>query len=144
MDTMITYVAPATTFAFCAGAGTGNIYYSLMPVIYEVAYANKVRPERPMALSATAGQLAITASPVSAAMAAMVGLLAPLGFKITDILMITIPSSLLATFVGAFIMNRLGKPLDQDEEYLRRLACAQPAGVDQAGRGTGASGAQLA
>lgn len=121
----ITYVAPMTTFAFCAGAGTGNIYYSLMPVIYEVSYANKVRPERPLALSATAGQLAISASPVSAAMAAMVGLLAPMGFKITDILMITIPASLVAIFVGAFIMNRIGKPLDQDAEYLRRLAAGE-------------------
>jgi anaerobic C4-dicarboxylate transporter len=121
----ITYVAPVTTFAFCAGAGTGNIYYSLMPVIYEVSYANKVRPERPLALSATAGQLAITASPVSAAMAAMVGLLAPMGFKITDILMITIPASLLAILVGAFVMSRIGKPLDQDAEYLRRLAAGE-------------------
>lgn len=118
----ITYVAPLTTFAFCAGAGTGNIYYSLMPVIYEVAYANKVRPERPLALSATAGQLAITASPVSAATAAMVGLLAPVGFKITDILMITVPASILAILAGAFIMNLRGKELDQDPEFQRRVA----------------------
>ena len=123
----ITYVAPLTTFAFCAGAGTGNIYYSLMPVIYEVSYANKVRPERPLALSATAGQLAITSSPVSAAMAAMVGLLAPTGFKITNILAITLPASIAAILVGAFVINRVGKPLDQDEEYLRRLAAKEVA-----------------
>lgn len=121
----ITYVAPLTTFGFCAGAGTGNIYYSLMPVIYEVAYANGVRPERPLALSATAGQLAITASPVSAAMAAMVGLLVPLGYKITDILFITVPASLLAIMVGAFVMNLRGKELEEDPEYLRRLASGE-------------------
>lgn len=121
----ITYVAPLTTFGFCAGAGTGNIYYSLMPVIYEVAYANKVRPERPLALSATAGQLAITSSPVSAASAAMVGLLAPLGFKLTDILLITLPSSILAILVGGFIMNRRGKELDDDPEFQRRLAAGE-------------------
>lgn len=121
----ITYVAPLTTYGFCAGAGTGNIYYSLMPVIYEVAYANKVRPERPQALSATAGQLAITSSPVSAATAAMVGLLAPLGFKITDILSITVPASILAILVGAFVMNRRGKELEQDPEYLARLASGE-------------------
>lgn len=121
----ITYVAPLTTFGFCAGAGTGNIYYSLMPVIYEVAYANGVRPERPLALSATAGQLAITASPVSAAMAAMVGLLVPLGYKITDILFITVPASLLAIMVGAFVMNLRGKELKEDPEYLRRLASGE-------------------
>jgi anaerobic C4-dicarboxylate transporter-like protein len=121
----ITYVAPLTTYAFCVGAGTGNIYYSLMPVIYEVSFANKVRPERPLALSATAGQLAITSSPVSAAMAAMVGLLAPLGFKITDILAITVPASLCAILVGAFVMNLRGKDLDQDPEYQRRLAAGE-------------------
>jgi len=121
----ITYVAPLTTFIFCVGAGTGNIYYSLMPVIYEVALANKVRPERPLALSATAGQLAITASPVSAAMAAMVGLLAPLGFHITDILMITMPASIAAIVVGGLVMSRMGKPLDQDPEYLRRIASGE-------------------
>lgn len=121
----ITYVAPLTTFGFCAGAGTGNIYYSLMPVIYEVAHANKVRPERPLALSATAGQLAITSSPVSAATAAMVGLLAPLGFKITDILSITMPASILAIIAGAFIMNMRGKELDDDPEYQRRLAAGE-------------------
>jgi len=121
----ITYVAPLTTYGFCAGAGTGNIYYSLMPVIYEVAYANKVRPERPLALSATAGQLAITSSPVSAATAAMVGLLAPLGFKITDILMITVPASIAAIVVGAFIMNRRGKELEDDPEFQRRLASGE-------------------
>jgi anaerobic C4-dicarboxylate transporter-like protein len=118
----ITYVAPLTTYGFCAGAGTGNIYYSLMPVIYEVAYANKVRPERPLALSATAGQLAITSSPVSAATAAMVGLLAPMGFKITDILAITVPASIAAIIAGAFVMNRLGKELENDPEFQSRLA----------------------
>ena len=121
----ITVVAPVTTFLFCAGAGTGNIYYSLLPVIYEVSYANKIRPERPLALSATAGQLAITSSPVSAAMAAMVGLLAPLGFKITDILMIVFPASLVAIVVAALVMNKMGKELDQDPEYLRRLAAGE-------------------
>jgi len=121
----ITYVAPLTTFAFCAGAGTGNIYYSLMPVIYEVSYANGVRPERPLALSATAGQLAITSSPVSAAMAAMVGLLTPLGFKITDILSITLPASVLAIVVGAFVMNLRGPALKDDPEYQRRLAAGE-------------------
>lgn len=121
----ITYVAPLTTFVFCAGAGTGNIYYSLMPVIYEVALANKVRPERPLSLSATAGQLAITASPVSAAMAAMVGLLAPTGFKITDILTITVPASIAAIIVGALLMNRIGPALEQDPEYQRRVASGE-------------------
>ena len=123
----ITYIAPLTTFLFCAGAGTGNIYYSLMPVIYEVSYAAGVRPERPLSLSATAGQLAITSSPVSAAMAAMVGLLAPKGFGLTSILMIVFPASLLAIVVGGCVMNRIGKNLPEDVEYQRRLAAGEVA-----------------
>ncbi len=121
----ITYVAPLTTYGFCAGAGTGNVYYSLMPVIYEVAYANGVRPERPLALSAAAGQLAITSSPVSAATAAMVGLLAPLGFRITDILAITVPASIVAILAGAFVMNRRGRELADDPEFQRRVAAGE-------------------
>lgn len=117
----ITYIAPLTTFAFCAGSGTGNIYYSLMPVIYEVSHAAGVRPERPLSLSATAGQLAITSSPVSAAMAAMIGLMAPLNITLTDILIIVLPASLLSIVVGAFVMNRLGSELKDDAEYQRRL-----------------------
>lgn len=117
----VTYIAPLVTFALCVGAGTGNIYYSLMPVIYEVSYAAGVRPERPLSLSATAGQLAITASPVSAAMAAMVGLMAPTGLTLTNILVIVLPSSILAIIVGAFVMNRWGKDLSEDPEYQRRL-----------------------
>lgn len=130
----ISYVAPLTTFAFCAGAGTGNIYYSLMPVIYEVSLANGVRPERPLALSATAGQLAITASPVSAAMAAMVGLLAPQGFRITDILAITVPASLAAIVIGGLLMNRVGRSLEEEPEYQRLRAAGelQPAGAEPA------------
>jgi anaerobic C4-dicarboxylate transporter DcuA/anaerobic C4-dicarboxylate transporter DcuB len=83
-----------------------------------------------LALSATAGQLAITSSPVSAATAAMVGLLAPLGFKITDILMITVPASIAAILVGAFIMNRRGKELEDDPEFQRRLAAGELAAPD--------------
>ena len=38
--------SPIVAFLFTLGAGTGFIYYSLIPVIYAVAYFNKVRPER--------------------------------------------------------------------------------------------------
>lgn len=118
----ITYVAPLATYVLCAGAGTGNVFCSLLPVIYEVSYAAGVRPERPLALSATAGQLALVASPVSAAMIAMLGLLAPYGFTLGDILIIVAPSSLVAVLVGAFVVNRLGPELEDDPEFLRRCA----------------------
>ncbi len=90
----IALVAPIVAFVFTLGAGTGFIYYPLIPVIYAVSYANIVRPERPLAVASTASQFAITASPVSAAMATMVGILDPVGFDITDILIVVLPASI--------------------------------------------------
>ncbi|MEI4472215.1 anaerobic C4-dicarboxylate transporter family protein [Frigidibacter sp. MR17.24] len=118
----VTYVAPLATYVLCAGAGTGNVFCSLLPVIYEVSVSAGVRPERPLALSATAGQLALVASPVSAAMIAMVGLLAPSGFTLGDILVIVVPASVAAILVGAFVTNRLGAELADDPEFRRRCA----------------------
>ena len=118
----VTYIAPLATYVLCAGAGTGNVFCSLLPVIYEVSYSAGVRPERPLALSATAGQLALTTSPASASMIAMVGLLAPTGFTFGHIIMIVLPASLLAILAGAFIMNRIGKDLGEDPEFQRRCA----------------------
>ena len=118
----VTYVAPLATYVLCAGAGTGNVFCSLLPVIYQVSLTAGVRPERPLALSATAGQLALVASPVSAAMIAMVSLLAPFGFTLGNILTIVVPASVLAILVGAFITNRIGAELADDPEFQRRCA----------------------
>ena len=43
----ITIIAPLVTYAFTFAAGTGHIVYPLLPVIYEVAHENGIRPERP-------------------------------------------------------------------------------------------------
>ena len=70
----ITIVAPVVSWLFTLGAGTGHVFYPLLPVIHEVAHENGIRPERPIAVSTIASQQAITASPVSAATAAMIAL----------------------------------------------------------------------
>ncbi len=127
---MITLVAPLVAFVFTLGAGTGFIYYPLIPVIFAVAYANKVRPERPMSVAATASQFAITASPVSAAMATLVGLLDPLGFGIGDILIVILPASLIGLIAACFVQMRKGAELDDDPEYLRRLEAGEIQPVD--------------
>jgi anaerobic C4-dicarboxylate transporter DcuA/anaerobic C4-dicarboxylate transporter DcuB len=119
---MITFVAPYVSGLFTLGAGTGNIYYSLLPVIEEVSYENGIRPERPLAVSPTAAQAALTASPVSSAMAAMVGVMAVEGFEMIDILVITMPSLLVGIFVMALIYSRRGRDLADDPEYQQRLA----------------------
>ena len=121
----ITTIAPLTTYAFTVGAGTGNVYYSLLPVIEEVSYENDIRPERPLGISPVASQLGITSTPVGSAMAAMVGLMAPLGFEIQNILSIVIPSTIVGILVTAMVQKRRGKDLEDDEEYQKRLAAGE-------------------
>ena len=103
----ITIVAPLVSFFFTVGAGTSNIYFALIPVINETAYRNGIRPERPLASSTVTSALGITASPVSAAMAAYLTLL-PKSFTLTDILTITIPASIVACIVTSFVQQRIG------------------------------------
>lgn len=119
----ITIVAPLTTWFFSALAGTAHIMYPLMPVIYEVAYSQGIRPERPMAVSCIAAQQAITASPVSAATAAMLGMLvaAKCDATLGQILMITVPSSLFGVIIAALIQMHVGKELADDPEFQERL-----------------------
>jgi anaerobic C4-dicarboxylate transporter DcuA len=121
----VTIIAPLVTYAFTFASGTGHIVYPLLPVIYEVAHESGIRPERPMAIATIASQQAITASPVSAATAAMIGLFASQGFGLTQILLICIPSTLIAVLVAALVQLRVGVELKDDPEYQRRLAAGE-------------------
>src|SRR4051812_15829768 len=141
----VTIVAPLVTYAFTFASGTGHIVYPLLPVIHEVAYENGIRPERPMAIATIASQQAITASPVSAATAAMIGLLAPHHLGLVQILLICVPSTLLAVLIAALIQLKVGKELEDDPEYQRRLKAGEIApprlevrSQRSAGRGRGA------
>jgi anaerobic C4-dicarboxylate transporter DcuB len=118
----IVYVAPVVSFLFTLLAGTSNIFFPLIPVIYQLAYQNKIRPEKALAPSVTASALGITASPVSAAMAAMITLTGPAGFELAQVLTITIPASLVAILAFSLVQSRLGMSLEDDPEYQRRLA----------------------
>jgi anaerobic C4-dicarboxylate transporter DcuA len=120
----VTIVAPLTTWTFSFVAGTGHIVYPLLPVIYETAHQSGIRPERPMAVATIASQQAITASPVSAATAAMIGLFAEKGvaqWDLPEILMICVPATLLGVIVAAIISMFVGKDLENDPEYQARL-----------------------
>ena len=121
----VTIVAPLVTYGFTFASGTGHIVYPLLPVIYEVAHESGIRPERPMAIATIASQQAITASPVSAATAAMIGLLAAHGMGLVQILIICVPSTLLAVVIAAFVQLRVGKELKDDPEYQRRLKAGE-------------------
>ncbi|HXJ86619.1 MAG TPA: anaerobic C4-dicarboxylate transporter [Candidatus Binatia bacterium] len=118
----ITLVAPVIAYVFTLAAGTGHIIYALLPVIAEVSRNAGVRPERPLSISTIASQQAITASPISAATVALLGLLAPRGIQLQTILMIAIPATLLGSLLGALAVMWKGAELKDDPTYLDRLA----------------------
>lgn len=117
----VTILAPLVTYTFTFLAGTGHVAYSVLPVIAEVARETKIRPERPLGIAVIASQQAITASPISAATVALLGLLAGFDITLFDILKITIPATLIGVIVGAFASMRVGKELVDDPEYQKRL-----------------------
>lgn len=121
--TRIVYLSPLVTYFFTFIAGTGHIAYSVLPVIAETARETKIRPERPLGIAVIASQQAITASPISAATAAFLGLLMAVNPNITllNILMVSIPATLVGVLVGAFMSRHTGKELEEDPEYQRRL-----------------------
>src|SRR6185295_17792172 len=121
----VTIIAPIVAYVFTFLAGTGHIFYPLLPVIYEVAMKGRVRPERPIAVATIASQQAITASPVSAATAALIVVLGSHGIGLVQILVICIPSTLLGIIVAALIQTRIGVELDEDPEYQRRVASGE-------------------
>ena len=120
---MITFLAPVVCYFFTLFSGTGHIAYSLLPIISEIATDSKVRPERPLSISVIASQQAITASPISAATAALLSaeLLGDKGVTLGNILMVCIPATLIGVIVGAIAVSFIGVPLEKDPEYLRRL-----------------------
>lgn len=117
----VTIISPLVTYFFTFVAGTGHVAYSVLPVIAEVARETKIRPERPLGIAVIASQQAITASPISAATVALLGLLTGFDITLFDILKVTIPATLVGVLVGAFMSKRVGKELMEDPEYLRRV-----------------------
>lgn len=118
----ITLLSPIVTYLFTFIAGTGHVAYSVLPVISEVATETKIRPERPLGIAVIASQQAITASPISAATVAMLSMLSSHNISLMDIMMISVPATLIGVMVGAFFSLRVGKELLDDPEYQRRVA----------------------
>ncbi|KUI97239.1 anaerobic C4-dicarboxylate transporter [Vibrio sp. MEBiC08052] len=118
----ITFYAPIVTFMMTLLAGTGHTAFSTLPVIAEVAKEQKVRPSRPLSIAVVASQIAITASPISAAVVFFSGILEPLGVGYLMLLAVCIPTTFAACMVGAFVANFLGKDLEDDPVYQERLA----------------------
>lgn len=124
----VSIVAPLTTWSFTFVAGTGHIVYPLLPVIYETAHQSGIRPERPMAVATIASQQAITASPVAAATAAMIGLFTEKGLTqwgLPQILMVCVPATLTGVIAAAIVSMFVGKDLKDDADYQARLAAGK-------------------
>ncbi|MDV7103734.1 anaerobic C4-dicarboxylate transporter [Vibrio sp. TH_r3] len=119
----VTLIAPFVTYTMTFMLGTGHAVYSIMPIIGDVALKNGIRPERPMAAASVASQIAITASPISAAVVYYLAQISNIQADITlvSILLVTVPSTLAGTFLMSLYSLRRGKELEDDPEYQRRL-----------------------
>jgi anaerobic C4-dicarboxylate transporter DcuA len=117
----ITFYAPIVTYFMTLLAGTGHTAFSTLPVIAEVAKEQGIRPSRPLGISVVASQIAITASPISAAVVFFSGILEPLGVSYLTLLAICIPTTFIACMAGAFVSNFLGCELKDDPVYQARL-----------------------
>ena len=123
----VSILAPFTTCTLTMLCGTGHVVYTMLPIIYDVAIKNNIRPERPMAASSIASQMGIIASPVSVAVVSLVAFLAkaPGGAPVIDfltLLSVTIPSTLAGVLmIGIFSWFR-GKDLDKDQDFQALIA----------------------
>jgi anaerobic C4-dicarboxylate transporter DcuA len=118
----VTFLAPLVTYLMTLLAGTGHTAFSTLPVIAEVAKEQGVRPSRPLSIAVVASQIAITASPLSAAVVFFASILEPRGVSYLALLGVAIPSTMAAIFCAAIITSFLGKELKDDEVYQARLA----------------------
>ena len=123
----LTFLAPVITYLMTLMAGTGHTAFSTMPVITEVAKENNIRPSRPLSVAVVASQIAITASPISAAVVFFSSTLEKQGIDYLQLLAVAIPSTFLACMATAAIMMTVDKvrgttELSTHPEYQRRLA----------------------
>ncbi|MFC8597817.1 MULTISPECIES: anaerobic C4-dicarboxylate transporter [unclassified Isoptericola] len=118
----ITFLAPLVTYFMTVFAGTGQVAFSTLPVIAEVAKESNVRPSRPLSIAVVASQMAIAASPISAAVVAMAAVVEPLGVDYLTLLTVAGVSTLVGCMVGAVVASRQGVELQDDPVYQERLA----------------------
>lgn len=128
----INYLAPTVTYVLTIFAGTGHTAFSMIPVIVEVAKEQHIKPVVPLSIAVVASQIAITASPVSAAVIYMSGVLEPLGWSYPALLGIWLITTFAGCMVTAFIMTLISDmKLENDPVYRERLA----AGLIEAPKG---------
>ncbi len=119
----INYLAPIVTYVLTIFAGTGHTAFSMIPVIVEVAKGQKIRPVVPLSIAVVSSQIAITASPVSAAVIYMSGVLEGFGWSYPALLGIWIVTTFIGCMLTSFVMTLCSNMnLDSDPVYKDRLA----------------------
>ncbi len=118
----INYLAPSVTYFLTLLAGTGHTAFSMIPVIVEVAKEQNIKPSAPLSVAVVSSQIAITASPVSAAVVYMSGVLDKFGWSYPTLILIWILTTYSACMITAFIVSKFF-PLDlsKDVIYQERL-----------------------
>ena len=123
----VCYLAPYLCWFLTVLCGTGHVVYTMLPIIYDVAIKNNIRPERPMAASTIAAQMGVICSPAAVAAVSMVALLdgqlvGGQPFSFPQLFAIVIPAAIVGLFmVGTFSVFR-GKDLDKDEKFQALIA----------------------
>ena len=117
----IVFLAPFVTFLMSVMCGTGHTAYSVIPVIVDVSKEHRIRPSRPLSIAVVASQVGVAASPISAAMVALVIALEPLGIGYLICLAVVIPTTFIGLAVGAVVAARQGSDLKDDPVYRERL-----------------------
>ena len=97
----IVYLSPLVTFVMSLLCGTGHTAYSVIPIIVDVAKERGIRPSRPLSIAVVASQIGVAASPISAAMAALVVALDPCNVGYLQCLAIVIPTTFIGCAAGA-------------------------------------------
>jgi len=117
----ITFLAPLVTYILIFASGTQHVIYALLPVIAEVARKAGIRPERPLSISVIASQAGLISSPISAVTVALIANLSSSSVGLPQLLLVTIPASLLGLLAGTFAVAFRGRELAEDPEYQKRL-----------------------
>ncbi|BEU87376.1 anaerobic C4-dicarboxylate transporter [Selenomonas sp. TAMA-11512] len=120
----VTIFAPLTTWFLTVLCGTGHVCYTMFPIIYDIAIKQNIRPERPMAASSIAAQMAICASPVSVAVVSMLAFMHQFGYEYTilQILGVSIPATFTGVLCAALYSYNRGKDLDKDEDFQKLIS----------------------
>lgn len=140
----INYLAPACGWLLTILAGTGNAVFSLMPVVVDVAKSQNIKPSVPLSLMVVSSQIGITASPVSAAVVYMSGVLEGFGWNYPTLIGIWMATTFIACMLTAFIVSLI-TPLDlsKDVVYQERLKAGLVKDAGEVLHGTDKPGAKL-